>query len=264
MIEYIKYTIDSKTYSLIQTSDNLWEYSAVAPSITGNYNLTFEIKENGIVTYIDSSDYRYSMYLQIVENVERTSNLIDELPKYYKSLEEIIELCATEDIEFDEFSHELNKLKSDMFISTASNDRITELETFFALKGMGTLEQRKTYLTSLFSRGIKLNKTQIKHVVNQITGSDSVVLFFGSDELNNPQPGYGLIRVQVLSPDNTKDYRYDDIYRNLKSLVPSHLKLIVVKYFALWEDINVNFLDWEAVKAFPNWEAVKNYIPPIL
>ena len=71
------------------------------------------------------------------------------------------------------------------------------------------------------------------------------------------------MQVQVLSPDNNKDYRYDDIFRALKPMVPAHIKLLVIKYFATWEDIRNNFADWNAIAAnMADWQAVKNYIPP--
>lgn len=68
--------------------------------------------------------------------------------------------------------------------------------------------------------------------------------------------------MQVLSPDTTKDYKYDDIERAIKPLVPSHIKLIVIKYFALWSDIVSNFSNWGSVKTMNDWQAVKDYIPP--
>jgi hypothetical protein len=66
----------------------------------------------------------------------------------------------------------------------------------------------------------------------------------------------------VLSPDNKKDYRYDDIAKALKSLVPGHIKLSVVKYFATWGDVKNNYADWATVKAMADWQTVKSYIPP--
>jgi hypothetical protein len=80
--------------------------------------------------------------------------------------------------------------------------------------------------------------------------------------MDNPEPGHGFLRIQVLSPDNNKDYRYEDIARALKPLIPAHLKLSIIKYFATWGDIKFNFSNWNTVAAMPDWNAVKQYIPP--
>jgi len=262
MIDYIKYTIDDNTYSLIDNGDGTWSKETDAPNVCGNYALLFEISENGIVSYIDSADSRYSVFLKVIESMERKVFLLQCLPEFLQEITEFQELFNVEDLSLDQLCSEVEKVKNDMFITTASNDAIIRKETFLKTKGQGTLEQRKNYLISLNQKGKKLNRNKIKSITNTITGSDCIVTFFGADEINNPEVGYGVLRVQVLSPDNNKDYRYEDILRALKPLVPSHVRLLVVKYFALWEDVKTNFSDWTAIATRKDWQAVKSYIPP--
>lgn len=262
MIDYIKYTVNGESYNLIDNDDGTWSKSLDAPNVAGNYNLILEVSEGGIVTIIDSSDPRYEFYLDVIETTEERVHLQDYVPEFLTDVLEINLIYEIENKELDEIYASNEKLKNDMFIRTASAEKITQLETFLRIKGQGTLSQRKDYLLSLFSKGKKLNEGKIKEIVNTITGSNCIVTFFGADELDNPNLGYGLLRVQVLSPEQNKDYRYDDIFRTLKPLVPGHLKLLVVKYFALWDDVKINFADWTAVAALTDWQAVKNYIPP--
>lgn len=263
MIDYIKYTIDGKTYELAKNDDGTWSRNLNAPDVAGRYDLLLEIGSNGIVTYIDSKDPRYNFYLDVIKDAERRVDLIKYVPDVLKDIEEFQVIFDAKNIELDILYDVINKIKLDMFIRTASNEKITRLEDFLGIKGLGTLEQRKSYLLTLFQRGKKLNETVIKEVANTITGSDCIVTFFGADEPNNPHPGYGLLQVQVLSPDNQKDYRYEDIARALKYLNPGHIKLLVIKFFATWEDIKNNFGDWNAIAAnMADWQAVKNYIPP--
>jgi len=184
------------------------------------------------------------------------------VPEFLTDILEFNLIYEIENKELDEIYAGIEKLKGDMFIRTASNEMILRLENFLRIKGMGTLEQRKNYLLTLFQKGKKLNEGKIKEVTNTIVGADCLVTFFSSDELNNPEPGCGILRVQVLSPEKGKDYRYDDIFRTLKPSVPGHIKLLVIKYFALWEDVKNNFSDWNTVKAMTDWQAVKSYIPP--
>lgn len=262
MIDYIKYTVDGSTYSLINNGDGTWSKESNAPEVSGNYSLLFEISENGIITFIDGSDSRYDTYLQVIESTERKVFLIKCLPDFLQDITEFQNLFATEDLALDNLYSDVEKVKNNMFITTASIDAIKRLETFLRIKGQGTLEQRKSYLKSLFQSGNKLTEAKIIKLAKTITGSGCIIALFGSDELNNPEPGYCLLRVQVLSPDNTKDYRYEDIARSLKPLVPGHIKLLVVKYFSTWKDIITNYADWSAMYATANWQTIRDYIPP--
>lgn len=262
MVDYIKYTVNGESYNLIDNGDGTWSKYLDAPNVAGNYNLILEVSEDGIVTIIDSSDPRYKFYLDVIETTEERVHLQDYVPEFLTDILELNLIYEIENKELDEVYANNEKLKGDMFIRTASAEKITQLETFLRIKGQGTLSQRKDYLLSLFRKGKKLNEGKIKEIANTIIGSDCIVTFFGADELDNPNLGYGLLRVQVLSPEQNKDYRYDDIFRTLKPLVPGHLKLLVIKYFALWDDVKINFADWTAVAALTDWQAVKNYIPP--
>ncbi|MDF2844930.1 MAG: hypothetical protein K0R00_3356 [Herbinix sp.] len=262
MINYIKYTLDGKSYSLIDNGDGTWSKETNAPNVAGNYSLIFEISEDGVVSYVDSTDIRYMVYLTVIENIERKVSLKDYIPEF---LQDILEFSVIYDIEdpiMDKLYSNLEKVRNDMFITSASNDAISRLEKFLNIKGQGTLEQRKSYLISLLQKGKKLNEDKIKKLTNTITGSDCIVTFYGASELNNPEQGHGLINVQVLSPDNNKDYRYEDITRTLRNLVPGHIKLLVIKYYSTWSDVIENYDNWSAIRVAGNWRVIKDYIPP--
>jgi hypothetical protein len=262
MIDYIKYTIDNVAYNLLRNEDGTWTKEATAPSVAGNYDLIIEISENGIITYIDASDPKYNLYLDVIAATERIIFLENYCQDFINQIPEFKTMFEAENIKLDEFYSAIEKMKSDRYIETASNDAITRLENFIGIKGQGSLKQRKNFLFSLLKKGNKLSETTIKNITNAITGSDCIVNFFGSDEINNPYPGYGLLRVQVLSPDNYKDYRYEDIQRTLSQLTPSHIKLLVMKYFSTWADIKNNYADWNTIASQANWKAVRDYIPP--
>jgi len=262
MIDYIRYTLDGVTYDLIHNEDGTWSREETAPDVAGNYSLLFEISENGVVTFIDSSSYNYDFYLDIVEATEKVANLQDYVPKFISSIREFELIFNIENTSLDLIHAEMEKIKSDMFISSSSPEAIFELETFLHIVGQGTLDQRKSYLHALLQKGNKLSETTIKNIALAVSGSDCITKFFTEGQLDNPEPTYGLLRVQILSPNNSKDYRYADIERTLVPLVPSHIKLVVIKFFALWQDINNNFASWASVSNASDWQSIKSYIPP--
>jgi hypothetical protein len=189
-------------------------------------------------------------------------NLKEYLPSFLQDILELEIITNIESEDLDQLLTDIQQVKDDMFIATASEARILRTENFLRYKGLGTLEQRKNYLISLFQKGKKLNSKSIRDITNAITGSECLITFYTESEIGNPNPGFGLLRVQVLSPDPNKDYRYADIVRALGPLVPGHIKLLVVKYFATWEDIKNNYTSWAEVKnSFSDWQAVKSYTP---
>lgn len=262
MIDYIKYVVDGKTYELIENEDGTWSKQLDAPSVIGNYNLQLIVSDGSNIIIIDSSDPRYEFYLNVIEQAESRTHVEDYAPDVLKDVLEFNLIYDADNKELDELYANIQKFSGDLFIQTASASKILQLETFLGIKGQGTLQQRKDYLSAMMQKNTKLNESSIKTVVNTITGSDCIVTFFGADELNNPDPGFGLLRVQVLSPDSTKDYRYEDIFRALKPMTSSHLKLLVIKYFALWSDVKNNFASWQSVRDAVDWNSIKNYLPP--
>jgi hypothetical protein len=119
MIDYIKYTIDGKTFSLINNGDGTWSKDLNAPDVAGMYNLLLEIGQDGIKTYIDSSDPRYTFYLEVIEEIERNVNLIEYLPPILQDVLEFQVISDAENIEFDLVYNEINKTYLDSFIRTA-------------------------------------------------------------------------------------------------------------------------------------------------
>jgi hypothetical protein len=113
----------------------------------------------------------------------------------------------------------------------------------------------------LLQKGKKLNEQRIRNIANTITGSNCIINFYGADDLGNPEGGFGLIKVQVLSPDNNKDYRYEDIARALKVLVPGHIKLLVIKYYVTWLDVITEYSSWSEIKNAGRWQTIKDYVP---
>lgn len=190
------------------------------------------------------------------------ADLLSYLPGHLQEISEFAKICETENIEFDELKAAMTSAQDDMYILTASEAVIIRLEQFFSIKGEGTLEQRKSYILALQAQIGKLNEAKIKEITNTIAGAGCNVTFFDEKEALNPYPGYGTLRVQVLSPDNNKDYRYADIERTLRPLIPGHIRLKVEKYFATWQDVKDTFASWQTVSQMASWGSVRQYIPP--
>ena len=134
MIDYIKYTVDGKTYDLINNGDGTWSKQLNAPDVAGNYNLILEISEDGIKTIIDSSDPRYDFYLRVIEAAEERTKLQRYVPDFINDILEFNVIFDVENAELDQLWSQSEKFKGDMFIRTASAEKINQLETFLRIK----------------------------------------------------------------------------------------------------------------------------------
>lgn len=263
MIDYIKYTQEGKDYELVKNPNGSWSKPAGAPTTAGNYNLNIEVSIDSKINYVDNNSPEYKGYLSIINSTEGVTQLEKLVPGFISDIDKMSELYSIENGFLDNLYMDIEMVKSNIYLTTSSNEAIERIENFLNIKGQGTLNQRKDYLKSLLRRGNKLNESSIKNMVEAITGSDCIISFFGGDEEKNPDfaTDHGLLLVEVLSPED-KDYRYDDIIRVLTPLIPSHIKLTIVKFFATWENLRDNNLDWSTIANMGTWKQVKDYIPP--
>lgn len=261
-MDYIKYTIDGQT-TYLENRNGQWVETLNAPDVAGSYDFDLEVSKNGAITYLNSYDPRVNLQLQVQQEVPQVVNLISYLPEFMQEVKEFQTILNAENVIFNTLSRDVGYVLNQLFMNTASPDTILKWENFLGIKGEGSLEQRKSYIMAMIKKGDKLSEKSIKTIVNTLTGSDAIVTFYAENDVTTPQVGHAVLLVQVLSPDNSKDYKYDDIQRMLEPLVPGHIKLIVVKYFATWGDIKENYASWEAVALGQDWQAINDYIPPM-
>src|SRR5690625_2053195 len=134
MIDYIKYTVDGKTYGLTNNGDGTWSRQLDAPNVTGRYDLQLEIGHDGVRFFIDSSDPRYECYLQVIEEEERRTDLMRYLPEVFHDVLEFNAIFEAENLELDQLHAGVEQVMLDAFIRSASVDRITRIETFLGFK----------------------------------------------------------------------------------------------------------------------------------
>ena len=54
-----------------------------------------------------------------------------------------------------------------------------------------------------------------------------------------------------------KDYAFE---QELKKKVPAHIKLVVTRNYATWNEIKNNYASWDSIKALNNWKELKLWI----
>lgn len=260
-MDYVKYTVDGQT-SYLKNVNGVWQKTLDAPDTPGIYALGLEITSNGITTYLDSSDSRYNLMLNVLGENEGNINLLDYLPEQLADIKEFEIIMNIESHYFNRIYREINKTLDNSFLDTMSIEIVQRLESFLGILGEGTLSQRKSYLKALFKKGNKVNEKAIRTIISSITGSDAIIKFYTGSETDAPIAKQGVLKIQVLSPNPHIDYKFNDIIRAIAPLMPAHIKLTVIKYFAAWRDIINAYNSWESIKATSDWSVIFNYIPP--
>lgn len=263
MIASSNYSIDGNIYDLNKGEGDTWSDINQAPDDAGLYPVGVSVSnEVGQTSYIDNTSSKFNLNVMVRDEVSNNINLINYIPEYLRDIREFKLIMEGESQKFNELYFIKDKTLDMQFVDYMDIEAITRYENFLGIIGQGTLEQRRAYIRALYIKGDKLSEFSIKAVVKSITGGKALVKFFGGDEVLNPNPGQGTLRVQVLSPDPNINYKFDDIIRAIAPYMPAHIKLNLIKYFSTWGDIKQAYTDWQAIKKASNWEELYNYIPP--
>lgn len=259
----ITYTVDGQSTSLEETSTaNDYSADLIAPDTVGTYEWMVQVTQDGISTFVSSSDPRFSLLLSVNEEIPYVVNLKNYLPEFMAETREFAEFLGVESRELDCIKYSINKTIDNSFLDTSDEDSIQRIEKYLGVKPDGSLEQRKDYLRALYLNGNKTNKKRIQEIVKNITGGDAIIKFWTATEVGNPNPGHGYLEIKVLSPYLGKDYNFSNVERAIKPLIAAHLKLNVMKWFATWGDVKESYLSWGTVKdTAANWEAVYTFLP---
>ena len=177
------------------------------------------------------------------------SGLMRYLPEFLHDVEELKKIFLAEDAEIDIIYSAMDGIFPEKLIMECSEERLNQWEQALGIDPQGTVTERRYYVKGILNGEGKLNEQKIKDIANSYSGGSAIVSFANS-----------VIRVQILPPSGGEVFRFDDIERNLRPLIPAHLGLTVERFYSTWGDIKANFADWTAVKALDDWEEVKNYI----
>lgn len=190
--------------------------------------------------------------------IDYNEQMLNYYPEVIKSIREFQMLIETQSLQVKEMHEELAKLLSNAYINTADEDRITMWEEYLGItplpQGEDTLEvwladRRETILARLYSTQ-KLNSKSIAEIVQIFTGGTAESYFKD-----------GTIHVLISPPENSKQYKFENVEQELQKKIPAHLTFEVSKnYFTwgevlnhapLWGDVCYDHTDWYDVLYHP-------------
>lgn len=251
MIKTMTARINNQIITFTSSNGVDWYVTSVAPDKEGVYPITLTVTtNNGVVHNFTTDDAEFGKYLNLYVT-NRSSDLMKYLPHYLHEVFEFRELFKAADDEIDILFPYIESIFAEAIIMYCSEERIKEWEKDLHIVPTGTLDERRLFIKATLRGSGKLNEAKIKSVVDAFTGGDAIVTFDDST-----------ITVKVLPPDNGDAYRFPDVERALKPLVPAHLGLSVVRHYSTWTNIEQNFNSWGTAAQLTDWNEVKNWIAP--
>lgn len=181
----------------------------------------------------------------------------ERMNSYYpQAIQSILEFQAIIDSEYPEFETIFDgtqRVISDAYLTTMSEDRIEQWENMLGIhpiEGSSVSDRRETIIARIRGQG-KLNTELIKTIVKTFTGGDATARIED-----------GVLCVEIALPPNNKQFQFSNVEQELKHKVPAHLELRVSRDYYNWDEIDDNCSTWTEIRnTYATWYDVLYNIP---
>ena len=186
--------------------------------------------------------------------IDYNERMLNRYPEVIKSIREFQALIKTQSLEVEAMHEELTKLLSNAYISTADESKIKKWEDYLGITPLPQgeddldtwLSDRKETILARLYNAEKLNEKSIADIVKIFTGGTTASYFKD-----------GIIHIIILPPKDNKQFKFENVERELANKIPAHLAFRVSRNYynwlqlkstyTTWGDLNDNFTNWEEV-----------------
>lgn len=256
-MKYVQITVDGVTYTLRENAKGEWMITNKAPYLAGEYlvsvTATTEAGQN-IVIDVDDPDLIKALTLIVNEkNTISGERMLSYYPEVIRQILEFQALMKTEGFEIDLLKQDIDLAYNEAYLSTMSESRVASWEKALKItpNSDDSLQDRRDTIISRIRGQGKLNTNLIDSIVGAFTEGTAV------SHIEN-----GVLYVKVSPPPNNKLYKFDNVVQELRNKVPAHLDISVTRNYSTWNDIAVNFADWNSVSKLTDWEEFKLFLSP--
>jgi uncharacterized protein YmfQ (DUF2313 family) len=179
--------------------------------------------------------------------------MLSYYPDVIKQISEFQALIGAEGVEIDELTNEVTVLVDEAYLTTMGEDRIAEWEKALGIpySPNDTLDDRREVIVARIRGQGKLNTETISSIVNAFTGATAISYFADST-----------IYVKIIVPPDNKQYKFENVEREIRKKKPAHLDLKVTRNYSTWGDVKDNYASWEEVSQLESWEDLMLWIVP--
>lgn len=174
-------------------------------------------------------------------------------PQVIRSIVEFQGIIDAEYPEFELLDDGKEKVISDAYLSTMSEDRVELWENILGIHPLenSTVEDRRETIIARIRGQGKLNTELINSIVGTFTGGTA-----------NSWVKDSVLYVEITPPPENKTYQFPNVEQELRNKVPAHLGFQVSRNYYDWSEIAKDYSTWQDVKdGFASWSEVKLFSP---
>lgn len=256
-MKYVQIIVDGVTYTLYENHNGDWTVTNRAPYAAGEYPVTVIVTtESGQRVEMDVDDPDLERALLLIVNENNTisgERMLNYYPEVIKRILEFQALVKAEGFEVDFLQNDIDILVNEAYLTTMGEDRIAEWEKALGIvtaKGDTVEDRREVIIARIRGQG-KLNTATISSIVNAFTGGTAISYFENST-----------IYVKITPPPDNKQFKFENVERELRKKKPAHLDLRVTRNYATWGEVKDNYASWDAIDQLNSWEDLILWIAP--
>ena len=253
----VRITVDGITYTLVQTATDQWTVTNRAPYIAGEYPVEVTVTtEAGQTTVVDVDDPELVKALLLIVN-EGTTHSGELMLKYWtdaiQKIKEFQAIAKTEGFEIDFLKNDVELILNEAYLTTMTEERVHSWEKALGITASreeSLQDRRDTIIARIRGQG-KLNTALINSIVSTFTEGTA-----------NSYIKDSVLHIDITPPPNNRQYRFQNVAKELTKKVPAHLGVVVTRKYATWKEVTENYADWNAVSQLENWNDLKLWIAP--
>lgn len=256
-MRYVQIVVNGVLYTLRQTANGDWTVTNRAPYSAGEYPVTvIATTEAGQQIVIDVDDPELERALTLIVTEDTTisgERMFSYWPQAIQQILEFQALIRPEGFEIDFLSNDIDLAVNEAYLLTMGEERISAWEKALGISHSAedTVEDRRDAVIARIRGQGKLNTALIDAIVNAFTGGTAISYVENST-----------LYVKITPPPTNKQYKFDNVVRELEKKVPAHLGLVVTRNYATWGEVKDNYADWNAISQLANWEDLMLWIAP--
>lgn len=257
-MRYVQIIVDGVTYTLRQQANGEWTVTNKAPYVKGEYPIAvLATTEAGQVVEIDvADDSLLQQALILIVNEGATisgERMLNYYPEVIQKLVEFQALMKTEGFEVDFIRNDIELIVNEAYLLTMSERRISEWEKALgiAFSSGDSIEDRREVIIARIRGQGKLNTALINSIVSAFTNGTADSYFRD-----------GTLYVDITPPPENKQYKFENVERELMKKIPAHIRLTVRRDYATWGEVMGNFTDWNSIRQLSSWEELATYVAP--
>ena len=253
----VQITVDGVTYTLQKKSNGEWTVTNRAPYLAGEYPVTVIATTEAGQTMelsVDDPDLLKALTLIVTEGTTiKGERMLNYYPAVIKQILEFQALIQSEGFEIDFLSSAIDVCVNEAYLLTMGEERISEWEKLLGIAPNkdDTIEDRRDTIIARVRAQGKLNTAAIDAIVSAFTGGTAISYIENS-----------VLHVKITPPPQNKQYKFENVVKELSKKVPAHLGLSVTRNYATWGEVKDNYADWDAINNLTSWEDLILWIAP--